>query len=73
MRVTTRPIPSLPMTRNTLSSTTACLQTPLTTGIGNPSKRFLSETTSRSRIKEYFPAPHKKGVKQVKTQWKHPV
>lgn len=61
------------MPRNILNTTAKCLQTPRAAGLGYSSERFLSETTSRSRIKEYFPPPHAKGVKQVNTHWAHPV
>lgn len=53
-----------------MSSTTKCVQFSPTAGLGHPSKRFLS-ATPRSQIKEYFPPPRTKGVKQVNTHWVH--
>ncbi|CAG8930480.1 unnamed protein product [Penicillium salamii] len=63
---------SLPMNWDNLSCTAKCLKFTQAAGLGHCSKRFLS-ATSQSRIKEYFPPPHAKGVKQVHTHWTHPV
>ncbi|KAJ5328235.1 hypothetical protein N7452_008625 [Penicillium brevicompactum] len=72
VRIATQSRSSPLLAWNFMSSTTKYVQFSPAAGLGHPSKRFLS-ATPRSQIKEYFPPPRTKGVKQVNTHWVHPM